>query len=379
MLFKDIIGQADVKRRLIQSVKDSRLSHGQLFTGPEGSGALALAIAYIQYINCEAKGESDSCGSCPSCVKYNKLAHPDLHFIYPITSTKEVTGSEIKSEDFIFSWREAVISNPYLSLQNWYEALGVENKQGLINARDSDEVVKKLSLKAYEAEYKAMVIWMAEKMNVSAANKLLKILEEPPEKTIFILISEQFEQLLPTITSRVQLTKVKKIGDEELSLWLSEKHGISPQNAQQVAFLADGNYNLAKKILNEGGEDNFFTASFIDWMRMCYQAKVPDVIGWVEDISKIGREKQKSFFDYSLEMVRECLLLNYAPDKNLNRINKNEGDFLKKFSPFIHGANCISITDEFNKASRDIERNANPKILFLDLSLRMMKLLRVKA
>jgi DNA polymerase III subunit delta' len=240
-------------------------------------------------------------------------------------------------------------------------------------------VVKKLGLKAYEAEYKAMIIWMAEKMNIQAANKLLKILEEPPEKTIFILVTEQFNQLLPTITSRTQLIKAKKIDDADLVKHLVEKQGLSEQNAQQVAFLANGNYGLAKTMLAEGGEDDFFTSNFINWMRLCYGAKVPEVLQWLEIISKAGREKQKSFFDYALEMVRECLLLNYAPDKNLNRINKNEADFLRKFSPFIHGANCIMITEELNKASHNIERNANPKILFLDLSLKMMKLLRVKA
>jgi DNA polymerase III subunit delta' len=379
MLFSDIIGQQDIKSRLIQSVRDNRLSHGQLFTGPEGSGTLALAIAYIQYINCEARTENDSCNQCPSCVKYNKLAHPDLHFVFPVTSTKDVTGTSIKSDDFIEKWRNTVISNPYLSINDWYEALGVENKQGIINVNDSDEVVKKLSLKAYEAEYKAMIIWIAEKMNIQAANKLLKILEEPPDKTIFILVSEQFGQLLATITSRTQLIKVRKIDDADMVKHLVHKNGLSEQNAQQIAFLANGNFAVAKTIMAEGGEDDFFTSNFIYWMRICYGAKISEVFQWLELISKAGREKQKSFFDYALEMIRECLLLNYAPDKNLNRINKNEAEFLKKFSPFIHGANCILITDELNKASQHIERNANPKILFLDLSLKMMKLLRVKA
>ncbi|MBA3900966.1 MAG: DNA polymerase III subunit delta [Bacteroidetes bacterium] len=379
MLFKDIIGQEALKKRLIQSVNDNRLSHGQLFTGPEGSGTLALSIAYIQYINCEARTAEDSCGICPSCIKYNKLAHPDLHFVFPVTSTKAVTGTNIKSDDFILKWREAVVANPYLSINNWYEAMGVENKQGIINVNDSDEVVKKLSLKAYEAEYKAMIIWMAEKMNTQAANKLLKILEEPPDKTIFILISEQFGQLLATITSRTQLIKVNKIDDKDMIKHLVEKQGLSEQNAGQVTFLASGNFNLAKNIMSEGGEDDFFTSNFITWMRLCYGARVPDVMQWLDVISKAGREKQKSFFDYALEMVRECLLLNYSPDKGLNRINKNEAEFLKKFSPFIHGANCILITEELNKASYHIERNANPRILFLDLSLKLMKLLRIKA
>jgi DNA polymerase III subunit delta' len=245
--------------------------------------------------------------------------------------------------------------------------------------RDSDEIIKKLSLKAYEAKYKAMIIWLPEKMNAAAANKVLKILEEPPEKTLFILVSEQYDKLLPTITSRTQLIKVKRIGDTELSKHLRESHALSAEKADQIAFLASGNHVKAIELLSEEKDENFFSDNFIFWMRNCYGAKVPDIIRWTEIIAKEGRERQKQFMSYALEMVRECLLLNFSPDKKLNRLSGQEADFLKKFAPFIHGGNCLPITDELNRAGLEIERNANPKILFLDLSLRLMKLLRVKA
>ena len=378
MLFKEITGQQELKKRLIQSVNDNRISHAQLFLGPEGCGKLALAIAYIQYINCGQRSEEDSCGTCTSCIKYNKLIHPDLHFVFPVNTSKENTGN-VSSDTYLAKWRERVTGDPYLSLNKWYEAMGIENKQGVINVNDSSEIIKKLSLRPYEAGYKAMIIWMAEKMNTAASNKLLKILEEPPDKTIFILISEQYEQLLPTITSRSQLIKIKKIREVDLIETLTTKHGISKEKAEQLTFLADGNFVTVTKLMNENADDDFFTSSFITWMRLCFSINVPEIMEWVNELSSAGREKQKNFIDYALQMVRESLLMNYAPDKKLNKANGSEALFLQKFAPYIHGGNCLLINEELNKAVQHIERNANPKILFLDLSLRIMKLLKHKA
>ncbi|HET6245541.1 MAG: DNA polymerase III subunit delta [Bacteroidetes bacterium] len=378
MLFKDIIGQQELKNRLIQSVKSNRISHGQLFIGPEGCGKLALAIAYMQYVNCLVRTDEDSCGICSSCIKYNKLIHPDLHFIFPVNTSKENTGAVI-SDTYLGKWRASIYNDPYLSLNEWYETMGIENKQGVINVNDSTEVIKKLSLKSYEADYKVMIIWMVEKMNTAASNKLLKILEEPPDKTVFILISEQFEQLLPTITSRTQLIKVKKIKDSDLIAWLLKNPDVSKEKASQVAFLADGNRITAKKLMQENAEDDIFTSLFIQWMRISFGVNIPEAIEWTSTIATAGREKQKNFIHYSLQMIRECMLMNYAAGKNLNKANGSEAAFLQKFSPFIHGGNCLQITEELTKAAQHIERNANGRILFLDLSLRMMKLLKLKA
>ena len=377
MLFKDIIGQEAIKKRLIQSVCDNRVSHAQLFLGGEGYGQLALAIAYAQYISCENKTSDDSCGTCYSCIKYNKLVHPDLHFVFPVNTNKEITKDPV-SDNFITGWREALGNNPYLSLDQWFEMIGIENKQGIISAKESNEIVKKLSLMTYESEYKVMIIWMPEKMNPSAANKMLKILEEPPDKTLFMLVCENQDQLLPTILSRTQLVKILRISDEALAKALVERHDVSTELASKVSFLAEGNYIEALKLLNQAEEVNYYSATFIQWMRLCFSAKMIEAIDWVESVSTIGRERQKNLLNYALHMVRESLVMNYT-DKSRVKLNGEELDFLVKFSPYIHGANCIPLSEELNTAYFHIERNANPKILFLDLSIRVMKLLKVKA
>ena len=377
MLFKDIIGQQAVKKRLIQSVLDNRVSHAQLFLGEEGCGKLALAIAYAQYICCTNKGADDSCGTCSSCVKYNKLVHPDLHFVFPVNTNKSITKDPV-SDNFIASWRETLNKDPYLSIDQWYEIIGIDNKQGFISVKESSEIMKKLSLMTYESEYKVMIIWMPEKMNPAASNKLLKILEEPPAKTLFMLVCEQQDQLLPTILSRTQLVKILRIPDAELARALIEKQNIVQELASKISFLAEGNYVEAVKMMNQGEDENYYATTFIQWMRLCFSAKMIEVTDWVEGIASIGRERQKNFLNYALHMVRESLLMNYA-DPSLVKLSGNELDFLVKFSPFIHGANCIQLSEELNTAYYHIERNANAKILFLDLSIRMMKLLKIKS
>lgn len=377
MLFQEIIGQESVKKRLIHSVSDNRVSHAQLFLGPEGSGSLALALAYARYLCCENKSSEDSCGICSSCVKYNKLAHPDLHFVFPVNTSPIYDGTKPLSDYFLEHWRKSLLSNPYLNLNQWYEAIGIEKKQGLINAEESHEIIKKLALKAYESEYKIMIIWMPEKMNPSASNKLLKLLEEPPEKTVFLLVCENQEQLLSTILSRTQLVKILRLSDAGIENGLIKNQNLSPETAKSIAFLCDGNYNEALQLIDANDNEKLYSATFISWMRFCYQVKVPDIMKWVEDVSAHGREKQKSFLNYAIQMIRESLLLNYA-DKSMVKLNGDIFDFLTKFAPFIHGANCMSMTEELNRAYSHIERNANPKILFLDLSFKMMKLLKVK-
>ncbi|HEY6162079.1 MAG TPA: DNA polymerase III subunit [Bacteroidia bacterium] len=374
MLFKEIIGQDEVKQRLLQSVKDGRISHAQLFMGHEGSGNLALAIAYAQYIACKNRGENDSCGTCPSCVKYKGLVHPDLHFAYPITSAKE----NETSTKYLPEWREAIRDNPYMNLFQWIQRVGAENKQGVISVYESAEILKKLALTTYEGGYKVMIIWMPEKMNLASANKLLKILEEPPAKTLFLLATENSDHLLTTILSRTQLVKVPRIDDEDMKQALKDRHGLDESEAARVAYLAEGNYNEALYLVKHADEENFNFAQFSAWMRLCYKKDVLKLAHWVDGIATIGREKQKNFLAYALSMTRETLMVSYA-DSSLVRLQGEELEFVKKFSPFIHGENCISITDELNRAIRDVERNANPKIMFTDLSLKMMVLLKQAA
>lgn len=372
MLFHEIIGQQAVKERLIRSVKEGRISHAQLFLGPEGNGSLALAIAYAQYISCKDKKEDDACGVCPSCVKYNKLIHPDLHFVYPVALSKDVRTST----DVIAKFREAFLDNPYISLFKWFEQLDAENKQAVIGVEESGEILRKLSLTTYEAEYKIMVIWQAEKMNQAAANKLLKILEEPPDKTLFLLVCESEDQLLRTIVSRTQLIKIPKIADQDMLKALVERNGLTPEDAEKTAHLADGSYAEALLLINENENAAQNLLSFQKLMRASLKFDAKAVISWIDEVSAAGRERQKNFINYSLHIIRESMIINYG-DPALTKLGKDEQDFVKKFAPFIHSNNIERFTEELNKAYYHMERNANPKILFMDLAFKFNELLNV--
>jgi DNA polymerase-3 subunit delta' len=372
MLFKDIIGQQAVKDRLIRSVKEGRISHAQLFLGPQGSGSLAMAVAYAQYICCSNKGERESCDQCSSCIKYNKLVHPDLHFVYPVALSKDIRTSS----DVIAEWRSAFLNDPYISLFNWFEQLDAENKQAIIGVEESGEILRKLSLTTYEAEYKIMIIWQAEKMNQAAANKLLKILEEPPDKTLFLLICENEEQLLRTIVSRTQLIKISKIKDDELADALVAYNDVSLQAAQKIAHLADGNYAEALLLISENENAAQNLASFQKLMRASLKFDPKAVMTWIDEVAAAGRERQKNFLTYALHIMRESLVLNYA-DASLIKLGADEQDFVKKFSPFIHASNMERFIEELNMAYYHMERNANAKILFMDLAFKFNELLNL--
>lgn len=378
MLFDKIIGQEDLKKRLLASVKDGRVSHAQLFLGEEGTGNLPLALAYAQYIMCEDKQQQDSCGVCSSCIKNQKLVHPDLHFVFPTANTDKAKGKPV-SDIFLEEWREIVLENKaYFSISQWQEKIQTENKALLIPAEESNEIIKKLSLKTYESEYKIMIIWYPEKFNNSSANKLLKILEEPEPKTLFILVAHESEQLIPTILSRTQTFKVNKIDTNDLSNGLIKLFQFSTEQATSISLLADGNFLEAKKIIETSEAEEFFYNLFTKWMRAAFKADVVSLIKFSDDIQKIGREKQKQFILYCLHIFRESLINNFG-SAELNKTTPSENQFLIKFAPFIHGANCIEIIELFNDAYYHVERNANPKILFLDVSFKLTKFLRVKS
>ena len=374
MLFEDIIGQEKLKKRLIQTVNDNHISHAQLFLGPEGSGNLALAIAYAQYICCENKKETDSCGVCISCQKYQKLIHPDLHFVFPVFSTENITQDPV-SDNFIHEWRTRILENPYLSLVQWYEFIGVENKQGMINRHESYEIIKKLSLKTFESEHKIMIIWMPEKMNISASNKLLKTIEEPPPRTIFLLVSENLEQIIPTILSRTQIIKIPKIEYENLFKAIEKKYDFGEKEINNIVHLAYGNYLKALNIIHSTEENSYNFNMFTQIMRLCYGRKIVEIITWVDKMATIGRERQKSFLTYALRMIRENIMLNLG-NPDMVFLTENESAFSRNFSPYINENNVYEITNEFNKTYRNIELNANNKIVFLDLSLKLIKLIK---
>jgi len=374
MLFREIIGQQELKQRLIQSVNENRIAHAQLFLGPEGCGNLALAIAYAQYINCQARSGEDACGVCPSCNKYQKLIHPDLHFVFPVATTKSITKEPV-SDDFIVQWREITLQSPYFSLLQWYEYIEVENKQGVISKNESQQILRKLSLKTYEAEYKIMIIWMPERMNTIAANKLLKMIEEPPDKTLFLLVAEHTGLMLSTILSRAQLIKVQKIKNEDLIDHLKGKFTYTEQQLIDAVRLADGNYIKAIRVLQDDEENIFNFDRFVSLMRLCWAKDVLGLVKWCETLVGIGRERQKNFILYTLRMIRENFIMNcQVPELAL--VTLKEQEFSSKFFPFINQNNVYQMVDELNKAQYHIESNANDKIVFLDMALKLVKLIK---
>lgn len=387
MKFSEIIGQQKTKNYLIRTVRNSRVSHAQLFLGPEGAGKLALALAYAQYINCLNKvdyGEDapligDSCGSCPSCVKFATLAHPDLHFFFPVATNKEVTKNP-QAKLFMPLWREVFIrTKGYLSLNEWYDELGFENKQGIINADDCDEITKILGYKAYEAEYKVVLIWSAEKLFHSAAPKILKILEEPPEKTLFLLVCGNFDLLLSTIISRTQMVKVPRLTDKDIISALITEHGCTETVARRIAALCGGNLIQALKLIDKTEEEDFNFTRFRDWMRYCFKPDYRGMITFSDEMAKVSREGLKNFFAYSLRVARNCLLYHAQAGK-LVKLEGEELEWIRdKFHPFINSANAAHIADEFSRAIYHLERNANARILILDLSFTLSGLLKMKA
>jgi DNA polymerase-3 subunit delta' len=376
MLFKEIVGQEDIKKRLIQTVRDNRISHAQLLLGPAGSGNLPLAFAYAQYIFCSNKGEDDSCGECPSCLKMQKIAHPDFHFVFPVYKVKE--GRDTISDDFISEMREALTQNPYLELDEFLESIGIENKQPSIFVGESAAILRKLSFKAYEGEYRIVIIWKPEKMNVQAANKILKMIEEPPERTLFIMVAENTDLMLATILSRTQMVKIKKIDDASMQKALVEKFNLSAENALRITHLADGNFSAAMKMAAEGDDSTDNTQRFRDWMLACYKNNIPEMLSWSEKLASTdeGREKQKAFLAFCQNMFRKALMQTYSTPE-LARMTENERSFFLKFSTFVNGNNIMEIAAELDTASYHIERNAYPKLLFFDLSLKLGTLLRM--
>ena len=380
MLFKDIVGQSEVKNKLIRSVRDNRIAHAQLFTGPEGTGKLMLAIAYAQYISCQNRGENDSCGVCSSCHKFEKLIHPDLHFVFPVNETKKKDEDEKSAsrqrDAFIRQWREAILFNPYISESQWYETIGLENKLGIINTAESSEVIKKLSLKSFEADYKTMIIWLPERMHINASNRLLKLIEEPPPKTLFLLITENMGALLSTILSRTQIVKILPVKREEIATALVERYRLSPGKAQDISRVANGNFQTALTLTTITEENPYFEM-FRQLMRHCYSKNVLGLLDWVDEASSLSREKQKEMMLYSIKTIRECFMLNIGLG-DIAYLSGEEADFGKKFSPFVNNSNIKAIYAHYNSAIEHLGRNGNPQVVFTDFSLNMALLINRK-
>lgn len=375
MLFREIPGQKEIKESLIRTVNEGRISHAQLFYGPEGSGKLALAIAYAQYISCTGKQTDDSCGKCPSCVKYAKLVHPDLHFVFPATSESTTKSDETPVEKALEKWREIVMENPFFDQYQWYDRIGIENKQGMIGVKESTDIIRKLNLKSYESDFKILIMWLPERMNPTAANKLLKMVEEPPPGTVFLLVSELPGEVLPTILSRTQLIKIPRLGDEDVRAALKSKTDMEDELIEDAVTLANGNFNKALSSLTEDGQNKLNFEQFVSFMRISFAFSVVDLVDWVEDMAKNGRERQKMFLSYGLRMIRENFLVNTG-HTGISHMARYERDWSVKFSRFINGKNVIDIYQELNNAYNHISANANARIVFLDTGLKIGQMLK---
>ena len=372
MFFSQIPGHQETKKLLLKSVQNQHVAHAQLFMGADGSANLALALAYATYLNCENKSEEEACGACASCTKMKKLVHPDMNFVMPVTTTKSVTKDAL-SQNFLVDWREFLLENPYQTLNDWMQFIGAENKQGNISKDESRQLVRFASLKAFEAEFKIILIWLPELMHPAAANALLKLLEEPPAKTIFLLVSNASDKLLATILSRTQKVPVRAFSDEEVISYLQNELQVTEAAAHQIANLAEGNLQAAMKLSQEL-TSNYFDI-FVKWMRSCYAYKFGEVVEMSDEFQKMGRENQKAFLHYALNNVRRVLL--YGVDAKLVPfIPPAEIDFVSKFSKLIRPANAALLTEELGNAHYHIERNANPKIVFVDSSIQIAKYLK---
>ncbi len=383
MLFSDILGQTHIKAHLTKSADAGRIPHAQLFVGPEGSGTLAMAIAYAQYILCGNTNSENTEGNQACNLKFKNLSHPDLHFAFPVTTNDKVKRHPVSSH-FLEEWRQLIAQQPYGNLFDWYKLLGVDNKQGQIGVDEAQDIVKSLSLKSYEGGYKVMIIWMAEKMNTASANKLLKLIEEPPEKTVFILIAEDEEQIIGTIRSRCQVLHFPRLPEIIIAEALVKKYDVEEGVANKIAQQSNGNFNKACDLIYQDSEDIQFEKWFIIWVRSAFKAKgnksaIRDLIAWSETIAKTGRETQKQFLHFCINYFRQAVLLNYKADELVYLEPKSESFKLEKFAPFVHDGNVMEITKELQDAIYHIERNGNSKIILTDLSIKLTRLLHKKS
>jgi DNA polymerase-3 subunit delta' len=382
MLFREVLGLSHIKQHLAGSADAGRIPHAQLFVGPEGSGTLPMALAYARYVLCGNKGVENNGGNEACNRKCESYTHPDLHFAYPVANSDKIKSHAV-SDHFIGEWRQFLKEQPYGNLFDWYRHIGIEKKQGQIGVDDAQDIVKKLSLKSYEGGYKVMLVWMAERLNSAASNKLLKLIEEPPYKTVILLITEDEEQLLQTIRSRCQVLHFPPLAEDAIAAALVSK-GLMRNEAMSIAYEADGNYNKAVDLMNKDSEDLVFEQWFVQWVRSAFKAKgnkaaIHELILWSEQVSGTGRETQKNFLLYCLSVIRQAMLINYNARSLAFMQIHIDGFKLDKFSAFIHENNVGAIVHELEEAIYHIERNGNSKIIFTDLSIRLTRLLHRKA
>lgn len=378
MDFSEVIGHQHIKSHLVKTVENGRIPHAQLFSGVNGSGLLPMAIAYAsEVLSSQYEKGSAEYISCRN--KVSKLMHPDLHFVYPV-NTSDIAKKNAISDNYAEGWRNFVLNNPYASLFEWLQSLGLEKKQGNISKYEAENISKKLSLKAFEGGYKVMIIWMADNMNSECANKILKLVEEPSEKTLLLLLTEREEQIISTIRSRCQKLTFPLLSETDIAAALTTNFKIKEQLAAQLARRARGDYNKALQLQEETGEDEIFEKWFISWIRTAFRAKgnkgaINNLLDWSDELASQGRETQKKFFNYCIEVFRQALLKNYSAEPLLFFEAKDATFSLPKFAPFVHQNNIFGIISALEDASYHIERNGNAKIIFTDLSIKLTRLI----
>lgn len=376
MKFGEIVGHEELKKRLRDNIDAGRVSHAQLFCGESGWGTLQLALAYVQYLHCTNRTDGDSCGKCTSCLQMEALAHPDMHFVFPIANLKKNPTCDA----LLDRWREICGENDAIFDEHmWYEAIDAENSQGIIPVKEASEIIRKLSFKAFEGEYKSVIIWLPERMNREAANSLLKILEEPWDKTLFVLVSEKPDSLLTTITSRTQSVMVGRIEEGALESYATRRLGANGEQAAVAARLSDGSVTELRRIVSEGGSsqaaDNF--ELFTRLMRLSYSNKHLELFDWAEQVASSGREGQKSFLEYALRLIRESYMLT-AGMESVSYLWGDEKAFCSKFAPFVANHNVEALVAETEKALRDVGQNGNPRIVFCHYALAISKLIAMR-
>ena len=368
VFFKDIIGQRTVIEQLKRSVDENRLAHALLITGPRGNGKLAIAIALANYLLCH-KGGGDSCGECPTCAKLKKYIHSDLHFVFPVKSKK--SGEKPVSDDYITEWRELLSKGAYFGYDDWLAKLDIDNQQPMIYERESNEILHKLSMQSREGGWKVVIMWLPEKMKEEGSNKLLKIIEEPPKDTLFLLVSEEPDKIIPTILSRTQRVEVPRIAVADVENALHRVYGLAIDEAKAIASQSAGNWEKAEEMLSLSEEKSRYLELFMQLMRVAYARNIREMKAWSEQVAALGRERQKRLLEYCQRMIRENFIMNFKSDEMLY-MSQDERNFSVRFSPFVNERNIFGIMEELSEAQRHIEQNVNAKMVFFDMSLRMI-------
>lgn len=376
MTFQEVIGQEDAKERLRMLVQENRVPHAMLFCGPQGCGKMALAMAFASYLLCSNKENGDSCGHCPQCAMTRKWSHPDLHFTYPVIKAAG-TSSDYKpvSDDFAREWHRLLGESPYFTIDHWLREIGAGNQQAIITVRESDEISRKLSLKSSQGGYKVSLIWLPERMNEASANKLLKLIEEPPSQTVFLLVSEEPVLLLETIRSRTQRFDMRAIETQAIEQTLIGQRGIDAPQAHRIARVAAGSWTKALDLLSAENEEHEFLDMFMKMNRQSFERNIRGMRTWSDDAYDMGRERQRRMLRYFLRMIRESFMYNFRIPE-LNYMTEEEENFVRRFAPYVNETNVIEMSDLMAEGIRDIGQNANARIVFFDTALRMTRLLR---